>query len=56
MSSHSSDGKAAHISSPLRLAYGTESLQFGELYVPKGSGPHPVVILIHGGSGVLHMD
>jgi acetyl esterase/lipase len=24
-------------------------LQFGDLYVPKGSGPHPVVILIHGG-------
>ena len=49
MSSRGSDGKVAHISSPLRLAYGAESLQFGELYLPKDSGPHPVVILIHGG-------
>lgn len=35
--------------SPLRLAYGTDALQFGELYLPTGEGPHPVVILIHGG-------
>jgi acetyl esterase/lipase len=49
MSSRGSDSKAANVSSPLRLAYRAESLQFGELYVPKGSGPHPVVILIHGG-------
>ncbi|HEY4033388.1 MAG TPA: alpha/beta hydrolase [Ktedonobacteraceae bacterium] len=49
MSSCGSDGNAATISSPLRLAYGPASLQFGDLYVPKGSGPHPVVILIHGG-------
>lgn len=32
-----------------RLFYGTDPLQFGELYLPEGSGPHPVVILIHGG-------
>lgn len=49
MNSRGSDRSAAHNSSPLRLAYGAESLQFGELYLPKGSGPHPVVILIHGG-------
>src|SRR5690242_7825111 len=49
MNSRGSDGKAAPIVSPLRLAYGAESLQFGELSIPKGSGPHPVVILIHGG-------
>lgn len=49
MSLRGSDDKAAPISSPLRFPYGRESLQFGELYVPKGSGPHPVVILIHGG-------
>jgi len=35
--------------SPLRLAYGTDALQFGELYLPESEGPHPVVILIHGG-------
>ena len=32
-----------------RVAYGEDSSQFGELRVPAGSGPHPVVVLIHGG-------
>src|SRR5205814_1584844 len=49
MKSYGSDDKAAPTSSPLRFAYLTGPLRFGELYVPKGSGPHPVVILIHGG-------
>jgi acetyl esterase/lipase len=49
MRSRDSDGKATNSISPLRLTYGAESLQFGELYVPKGPGPHSVVILIHGG-------
>src|SRR5260370_3919740 len=31
------------------MAYGTESLQFGELYLPGEPGPHRTVILIHGG-------
>ena len=31
------------------LPYGSEANQFGELRVPSGAGPHPVVILIHGG-------
>ena len=34
----------------LKLAYGQEYLQFGELYLPPDSpGLHPTVILIHGG-------
>ncbi|GGK76124.1 alpha/beta hydrolase family protein [Rufibacter glacialis] len=33
----------------VRLAYGPDSLQFGELRVPEGKGPFPVVVLIHGG-------
>jgi len=33
----------------IRLAYGPETLQFGDLYLPTGSGPHPTIILIHGG-------
>lgn len=33
----------------VRLAYGPEPLQFGELWLPAGRGPHPVVVLIHGG-------
>ena len=32
-----------------RVAYGEDSSQFGELRLPIGSGPHPVVVLIHGG-------
>jgi acetyl esterase/lipase len=34
------------------IAYGTGPLQFGELRVPNGKGPHPVVILVHGGCWV----
>ncbi|WP_309644077.1 alpha/beta hydrolase [Phenylobacterium sp.] len=33
----------------LRIAYGADPLQFGELWLPKGKGPFPVVVLIHGG-------
>lgn len=32
-----------------RVAYGTDENQFGDLRLPAGAGPHPVVILIHGG-------
>jgi acetyl esterase/lipase len=32
-----------------RIAYGEDPLQFGELRLPEGDGPHPVAILIHGG-------
>jgi acetyl esterase/lipase len=32
-----------------RIAYGKDENQFGDLRVPSGAGPHPVVILIHGG-------
>lgn len=33
----------------LRLAYGQDPQQFGDLYLPAGRGPHPVVAVIHGG-------
>ncbi len=33
----------------LRIAYGVDSLQFGELRLPQGNGPFPVAIVIHGG-------
>lgn len=36
-------------SADLRLAYGPDPLQFGDLWLPDGSGPHPVVAMIHGG-------
>ena len=32
-----------------RIPYGDDSLQFGNLRLPKGPGPHPVVLFIHGG-------
>ncbi len=39
----------ARASADLRIAYGPDPLQFGELWLPEGGGPHPVVVLIHGG-------
>jgi acetyl esterase/lipase len=32
-----------------RVRYGQDSSQYGELRVPAGAGPHPVVVLVHGG-------
>ena len=32
-----------------KIAYGKDPRQFGELRLPKGKGPFPVIILIHGG-------
>lgn len=39
-----------------RLAYGSDPLQFGELRLPDGGGPHPVVIVIHGGCWLAEYD
>lgn len=33
----------------LKSAYGPDELQFGELRLPAGKGPHPVVVILHGG-------
>jgi acetyl esterase/lipase len=33
----------------VRIAYGKHACQFGDLRMPAGLGPHPLVILIHGG-------
>ena len=38
-----------------RIAYGPGALQFGELRVPGGKGPHPVVIIVHGGCWVAKL-
>ncbi len=32
-----------------RISYGPEEFHFGDLRLPAGTGPHPVVIIIHGG-------
>jgi len=36
----------------VRLTYGPEPLQFGDLRLPQGAGdgPHPLVVMIHGGA------
>ena len=32
-----------------RISYGKGASQYGELRIPAGTGPHPLVVLIHGG-------
>ena len=39
-----------------RLSYGDGPLQFGELRLPAGPGPHPVAIFIHGGCWLSTYD
>jgi acetyl esterase/lipase len=33
----------------VRVPYGPEPLQFGDLRLPAGDGPHPVAVVVHGG-------
>jgi acetyl esterase/lipase len=40
----------------LRLTYGDEQLNFGELRLPDGPGPFPVVMVIHGGCWLAEYD
>lgn len=40
----------------LRVAYGEDPLQFGELRLPSGSGPHPVALVVHGGCWLAAYD
>ena len=39
-----------------RLSYGRDTSQFGELRLPKGKGPYPVVVVIHGGCWYSEYD
>ena len=39
-----------------KLQYGEEALQFGELRIPDKKGPHPVVVIIHGGCWLSSYD
>ncbi|WP_246011649.1 alpha/beta hydrolase family protein [Nocardia mexicana] len=39
---------------PSRIRYGDAADTFGDLYLPNGTGPHPVVVLIHGGGWSQH--
>jgi acetyl esterase/lipase len=36
------------------IAYGPAHAQRGDLYLPPGPGPHPVVVALHGGGWQLH--
>jgi acetyl esterase/lipase len=38
------------------IAYGEGALQFGELRLPEGAGPHPVMVLVHGGCWLAEFD
>ena len=42
-----------------KIAYGPGPMQFGELWIPEGKGPFPVVLMVHGGcwlSGVAKLS
>jgi len=39
-----------------RIAYGPAKKQFGDLRLPAGRGPHPVVVLLHGGCWQAEYD
>ena len=47
---NASDVNALHASEAnYRIYYGSDPLHFGDLRLPKGDGPYPVAIIIHGG-------
>jgi acetyl esterase/lipase len=48
------DFTSTHQSSEQRISYGNERLQFGELRLPQGRGPFPVVIIVHGGCWIAN--
>ncbi|WP_238071954.1 alpha/beta hydrolase family protein [Rhodococcus zopfii] len=45
------DGQA-----PIRVAYGDAPDTYGLLHLPEGSGPHPVVVMVHGGGWLEEHD
>ena len=40
----------------MRIVYGPDPNQFGELRLPGGEGPHPVAIVVHGGCWLAEYD
>jgi acetyl esterase/lipase len=39
-----------------RIAYGADPIQFGDLRLPRGEGPFPLGVLIHGGCWAVEID
>lgn len=39
-----------------RIAYGSDPSQFGDLRLPAGKGPHPVIVVLHGGCWLASYD
>ncbi len=39
-----------------RIPYGSDPAQFADLRLPRGRGPHPVVVVIHGGCWLADYD
>ena len=39
-----------------RIPYGDDPLQFGDLRLPPGGGPHPVAVFVHGGCWLSEYD
>jgi acetyl esterase/lipase len=39
-----------------RIPYGSDALQYGEWSLPAGSGPHPVIVNVHGGCWLAEFD
>ena len=38
------------------IYYGKDSLQYGELHLPPGKGPFPVIVMVHGGCWLAEYD
>lgn len=47
--SHQDIAALPQLAADATISYGSDSLQFGDLRIPDGPGPHPVAIVIHGG-------
>jgi sugar lactone lactonase YvrE/pimeloyl-ACP methyl ester carboxylesterase len=50
------DTRADRPAPVVSIAYGSEPQQFGELRVPRGRGPHPLAVVIHGGCWMSGVD
>ncbi|MDX1407630.1 MAG: alpha/beta hydrolase, partial [Saprospiraceae bacterium] len=40
----------------IRISYGPDTLQFGDLRIPEGEGPFPVIMIVHGGCWLSAYD